>query len=972
MRTFSAGFTAAKNAADQAPVWILRLVGNGVDYWISDGVYTIVHGGAGWPATVDITTLSWVAVWGAIRESISGNLGEILIADFSLTLLNDEDDANNIQHLAVTYPLEQDPCELYLWFDGLNAVTDPPQMMFRGNVRDLEIPDDTEVQLDIEDENAKLNNYIGTLITSEAYPLCDPDVVGKMIPINLGTVNKSPALCVESGWVTSTINDLTENATNIIVSELPAYSVINKTITIDDEQMLITKAGGSTVRENKALGSNGAIASASSSYSAWLPGRANNGNRVYNTTNGDTWISSANATPSAPEWLRITFANPMMIDEINVFGLADNIANPGAPTLADIGTQYVQPTFDIYLSPDNGTTWILIQAVTGNNKVWYQTTFAAQLATMVQVNFKSKRLDNYNIVCAELEAWGTEVPSNAKNITVLRGANNTVAVTHSKGSTVVEKKSTPLVYLCTDHPLDEIGTVMARVRGVFVDITSDVTKYLGTPTNQLAAYPGKAAITIPDFAKVQQRITLALSGDVSASDPGHTHNAGSLSSTASQDQDATGTNTTLGQGSAAWTAVANQNKFPGAQYFIVKSVNFAVPNGTPYAGTMTATVTAHIPSTGGCWYLQCGGKRITPVYGNGVDNFSPAITHDATSIQGNTVQLVIGAYATGQSAALTAYGEGTITACHRQVTYNTTQAVSIVPSGSGVNVTNTLGLSGNSVSDIMIGDLITVDTVKNFASIEAQFDWLLTNYCNDTTLQITGTIPPFYRFNGSIREYKRAIEVLDYLAFQCACFFRRMTGVSRLIKRSNTLVSQKTIPAVRLSDEGTKMLSRKKAPITDIINKIQLRYDRDWSSAANQAEAYQHAVTATDANSISIYGTQERPDLFMFDFVTDPQMANDILGFCLAFYAARPWRLTFSTFLDHCELEFADCVTLGFLNDTIAQIVEAGIQPGSIDTMDGVTFTVVAPTIRVAPNKSILTMSGNPLITTNRRFITHG
>jgi len=168
MKTFPAGFTAEKNKkTGSLPIWILRITANAVDYWISDGVYTIPSGGAGWPPTAPITTLTWVAAWGAIRESIGGGIGEILIADITVTMLTDQSIGNNIEYLATTTELEKNPCELYLWFYGLNAVTDPPQVMFSGNISDLDIPDETQVTVTIEDEAARLQQYLSLIHISE-------------------------------------------------------------------------------------------------------------------------------------------------------------------------------------------------------------------------------------------------------------------------------------------------------------------------------------------------------------------------------------------------------------------------------------------------------------------------------------------------------------------------------------------------------------------------------------------------------------------------------------------------------------------------------------------------------------------------------------------------------------------------------------------------------------------------------------
>ena len=555
--------------------------------------------------------------------------------------------------------------------------------------------------------------------------------------------------------------------------------------------------------------------------------------------------------------------------------------------------------------------------------------------------------DTISPTLGEIEIYGLDVNlsqvTDNKTIYVTRGYNSTIPNAHTKGSVVIEKKATPLVYLCADCSLDAIGTIMSRIRGVFVDITSDCNKYLGSPGNQLAAYPGKAAITIPDYARVEQRIALALQGDVTGTDPGHSHNASSSGGTATQDQDASNANATLGQISLSWDAIHNQNRFPSEQIAVAKQVTFAAPGGTPYTGSMTATVTVHLPATGGFWYLTCGGKRVTPVYGNGIDGWSPPITHDSTSITGNVLSLIIGAYPTGQTAGLTALGEGTISAAHRSVTYSTTSTLVVSPSGSGVVVTNTLQLTGNSISDIMIGDAVVVDKVRNITAPAAVIGNLLSTYCNDTTLTVSGTIPASYQFNGELVEYKKATETIDYLAFQCRSYFRRTKGVSRLIVRELAPPLTGVIASCCLTDEGIKDCQLKKTATSDVINKIKVLYNRDWTSSNKSTESYKQATTPiTSTESIRRYGEHEVPELFMFDFVSDPTMAGDLAVFYLAMYAFRKFRATFTTYIYAARYEFGDIVRLIFEDGLTGVVVEAGDAPGGTDQMDKINFVVEA------------------------------
>lgn len=979
MKTFTAGFTAEKNKkTGTLPIWFLRLPVDGVDYWISDGVYTILPGGPGWPAVDIVTTLSWVAAWGSIRESLGGGLGEILIADFSMTINNDISYGNNIEYLATTHELEKELCQLYLWYDGLDPVTDPPQMMFSGYLSDLDIPDETAINITIEDEGSRLQNYLGEKISREKFPLCDPDVVGKMIPIVFGPVTKLPALCVDAGWVSSIVADIGPSDTLITVSEVPDTSLLGKTITIDDEQMLVTQPTVTSNYTNYAAASQGSTASCQVQVTGpdtnYSPANTINGDRLgLGAHNGGyCYLYLSGGTG----WLQVDFGQARTIDQVWVFGAQLNFGTPVSPAEGMI-TNYAPHTYQVQIW--DGAAWVTVANVADNNLVWRKVSFAAVTTTSFRlyITVGSIWAASYCMI-TEVEASLSTIPTvptsaNSKTISVARGQNGTPAAIHTKGSIVIEKKATPLVYLLTDHPLDAIGTVLARIRGVNVDITADITKYLGTPENQLSAYPGRAAITIPDYARVTQRIALELQGDVTATDALHTHIASTGSSTITNQLDqAIGASVQTSSINLKGVSTNGQwVTFWGDLYW-----NFVSAGGTILTSTVSAVISCPAGSS-----IYFGGVLVvsnSPAMSNQQVNhtFNPAT--EATAMQSNQIRIRMQLCTVAIYSPQVTYNDirSAQAGCSatRKGTYNTAAPViSIEKVPSGVSVSNTLQLTGNSVSDIMIGDAVLVDCTRNISAPAEVIDTVLTDYCADTSLQLIGTLPAHFRLVGAITEYRPALEWIDSLAFQCGCYFRRIAGVSKLLVRTPVLTSQKNIPACCLDNEGKKKLKRKKAPLTDVINTIELLYCRDWSSENRTAESYTRNAPGTDPISIRDYGVREQPDLFMFDFVIDQQMAADLVTLYLALYGPRHWRVQFTAFLDHCELEFGDVVTLDFQNFMVGQIVEAGISPGDLETIDTIEFTVLTPGIPQEPLNAVITAgSGNAFITTDRRFIIHG
>ena len=78
--------------------------------------------------------------WGQINEDIGAELALPRVSDFSLDLINDPNDAANLEAILdnASNNIETTDCELYLRFSDLDASTDPPHKMWTGNFVDWE------------------------------------------------------------------------------------------------------------------------------------------------------------------------------------------------------------------------------------------------------------------------------------------------------------------------------------------------------------------------------------------------------------------------------------------------------------------------------------------------------------------------------------------------------------------------------------------------------------------------------------------------------------------------------------------------------------------------------------------------------------------------------------------------------------------------------------------------------------------
>ena len=121
---------------------------------------------------------------------------------------------------------------------------------------------------------------------------------------------------------------------------------------------------------NVALASNGAVALASSTFSAGhSPNGAINGDRKgVNWGAGGGWND---ATPGAfPDWLEVDFNAAYPIDRINVFSLQDAYLAPVEPYFPLAFLEHGLTAFDVQYW--NGSAWITVPggAITGNTLVW--------------------------------------------------------------------------------------------------------------------------------------------------------------------------------------------------------------------------------------------------------------------------------------------------------------------------------------------------------------------------------------------------------------------------------------------------------------------------------------------------------------------------------------------------------------------------------------------------------------------------
>ena len=272
---------------------------------------------------------------------------------------------------------------------------------------------------------------------------------------------------------------------------------------------------------------------------------------------------------------------------------------------------------------------------------------------------------------------------------------------------------------------------------------------------------------------------------------------------------------------------------------------------------------------------------------------------------------------------------------------------------SGYSHATGVALKGSSVADTVLGREVvaTVDGYQDDASgtytgtpnalIERPnhvIKHFLNTYANVNLSKFsTNTNNYFntnnYKFSILINERKKLKTWLATMAWQCRSFFRFSSGSAYLTLRPDSLTSQKSITSnmIRMDENNKTTLKLARSPLEEVINKIKIYYNRDWLKTGE--EAYASISSASDSTSITTYGEKENPYVFFFDFVTEQSMANHISSFYLARYKARKKLLSMEVFLDNCEIEFADALTIVPQNNLLVEVQKVNHFPGSGQSM---------------------------------------
>jgi hypothetical protein len=543
-----------------------------------------------------------------------------------------------------------------------------------------------------------------------------------------------------------------------------------------------------------------------------------------------------------------------------------------------------------------------VYAVDNDGDIYRQTAGAGDFAALGKV------YHNWQGIVVDLngDIYTTSWTTGEEDIYKLPGS----AVAHELGESVAE--ITASVHMFANHPVNAIDTVYAvRPDKPPVDITSICTTYTGQGgAHDLAGYAGKAVISVTlDSDLMDARLLISGEGYI-----GGTYYPPAFSST--------------------YVKATSESALPQSPYYAIDP-SLSLIGG--HSGNSWAS--ADLAATNQRFHIDLGTAMVvTKIYyenyhssggslTQGVQNFTFWGSNTASSFAELTygtdtgwTELTCSQNTFDQHAAANAVDPKYITVTN--ITEYRYYAFKFADNyGSVVKMgVRRIGLLNENLTERP--DLIFRHFLYTYASVADFSTDADTSFAADS-----------YKFAVVINTRKKIREWCAYMALQCRCWFRFANSKAYLLYRPDSLVSDKTIAKFADDSDFKTTMKVRRSPLDEIINKIRVYYNRDWSMSAG-AEAYQAVTTASDATSITAYGEKEQPETFQFDFIRDATMAADLRDFYLARYKDRKKVITGELFLDNFELEFADAVTLTEAGAILCEVRKVGVSPGSSDSMD--------------------------------------
>ncbi len=223
---------------------------------------------------------------------------------------------------------------------------------------------------------------------------------------------------------------------------------------------------------------------------------------------------------------------------------------------------------------------------------------------------------------------------------------------------------------------------------------------------------------------------------------------------------------------------------------------------------------------------------------------------------------------------------------------------------------------------------------------------------DSASLDQAGGLFSSYYLAGIIVNKVSARELWNQWGKESRSFFYWDLGLAKILFRPLNLVNTSTIAdkiildnMVLLDSKNQVRFKSTRNPIEDVVNKIDLRYRKNWSG-----EGYKSVESANDVESINQFGQKEKPADFEFNWIRTEVLAADLALFYLQERGFPRDVYEIELLLDNMEIERGDILEVNppthELKNVKVMVLGAGrsIGSGIAQRMD--TVPVIARQMR--------------------------
>ena len=923
MRTFTSGFTAAKNKKSHEPITLLKISWPAIGAFpaktlnLSDRAVTI--GGVNWlPLVAD-----WGAIGGVGLDTLLQNAGE---EKAKVQLLNAPVDfgegLQRFSDILFEYPPEAATGLLYQWFEGEGlAAADQTELLTARIVDPMEY-DETFCAFHLVVESAHHGRImVGNTLTLTDYPDLPETSVGRIKPIVIGQVEDVPGLSVRRVYTTRLTSVALPGATALDVASTTGFPVTGWVVINDDTiaytGVTVTQFTGCTGINEFHYADDEVIESVS--------------DHRYLLSDPAYSISGISNVKVAGE---LADGSSYSID----LAKGEVIFSAKPRKVVSVDTRFLQAQFDAEatgntaLDPLNATNPFSRTAFAkisqANRKLKLkQTTNMAALGEINKVllrveHFVEEKTPNDSIV-ARFEGLGDMGTLSAPADVDAANTTGDTDITHNHLDTLGFPVNIPNHLHTATSEADHV-VIQGASSGPAGNLTITDLNDVG-PYSIAVTFPAPPGSALKAEYKVSWRYRTVTFASGTPTLKFGTHVIGTFNGTRN-DFDYTQTFTvSSGTGGNTWNITLNTG-FMKFDLLSAERTVYYTPNPATLSNPLDTVKGGGVTQHGSSPALSATTEKSTNTVVNFFD-ISALVNRDWSWFTNRVVEIEY----TGSSDGRTAYIIHTafeIEYARRRLAATdevTADVTGVVDDGTGT-------ITGTPGAVIERPDHVFRWSIRNLLGLaasvidDASFNQAGTEFAN----AITGG----YQLAGVVQS-KRLLDTLwrQWMKESRSHLFWDAAGKARLQFRPfnhSSVADGKEVKAltesmVRLDPEsGAGRIRFQRTPSDRVVNHIELGYRRDWA-----AGHYGQIHVASDSDTISLFGKRERPGEFLFDWFRVNDMAQDLAQFYLAELKAPQTLVACKVFLDQMELERGDFVTVSHPLVTGASVLHGIVLPGS-------------------------------------------